>query len=171
MSQPRSNDVAPWIVAGVAGVLLLALLAVYFFVLRPDEGDVAGALSSEEHTAVTTAGTEAANILSYRRAHFAQDYQRALAGATGSLAGDLRQEKSLTLKTITDGKFDMSATVTHSALEGPVAGKHGYMVLVTLNGYQSTSPTRPAPSQLALTILKVKSKWLVSDVQNIGVAS
>lgn len=171
MSQPRSNDATPWIVAGVLGAVLVALVAVYFFVLRPDEDNVVGALTGEEQTVLTTAGTEAANVLSYRRAHFEQDFQRALAGATGSLRGDLQQEKSVTLKTITDGKFDMNATVTHSALEGPVSGKNAYTVLVTLNGYRSNAPAQPSPSQLALTVVKVKGKWLVSDIQNIGVTA
>jgi hypothetical protein len=170
MSQPRRSTSAPWIAAGIAGVVLVALLAAYFFALRPDEDDVAGALSGVESTAMTAAGTEAANVLSYRRAHFAADYQRALAGATGSLASDLRSEKSVTLKTITDGKFDMSATVTHTALESP-EGKsgHAYTVLVTLNGYRSTSPNQPVQSQLAVTVQQIKGKWLVSQIQNVGV--
>ena len=171
MSQPRSNDATPWIVAGVAGVVLVALVAVYFFILRPDEDDVAGALNGQERTVVSVAGTEAANILSYRRDHFEQDFQRALAGATGSLKSDLRQEKSATLNTISKGKFDMSATVTHSALEGPVSGKNAYTVLVTLNGYRSNAPSQPTPSQLALTVVNVKGNWLVSDVQSIGISS
>jgi hypothetical protein len=171
MSQPRRSTSAPWIAAGIAGVVLVGLLAVYFFVLRPDEDDVAGGLNSEERTAMSAAGTEAANVLSYRRSHFAADFQRALSGATGNLAGDLRQQKSNTRKTINDGKFDMSATVTHTALEGP-AGKsgHAYTVLVTLNGYRSNAPNQPTPSQLALTVQLVRGKWLVSDVENIGVS-
>jgi hypothetical protein len=173
MAQPRRPDTAPWIVAGVAGVILIALLSVYFFVLRPDEDDVAGALTAQERTVMTAAGTEAANVLSFRRSQFEQDFQRALSGATGALADDLRRAKSTTRKTITDGKFDMSATVTHTALEGPVSGKsrHGYTVLVTLNGYRSNAPSQPTPSQLALTVLSIKGNWLVSDVENIGVSA
>jgi hypothetical protein len=171
MSQLRRNTAAPWIVAAVAGAVLLGLLAVYFFALRPDENDVAGALSSEERGAMTAAGTEAANVLSYRRSHFEQDFQRALSGAMGNLASDLRSQKSTTQKTINDGKFDMSATVTHTALEGSITGTpHAYTVLVTLNGYRSVAPNQPTPSQLALTIRQVKGKWLVSDIENIGVS-
>lgn len=170
MSQPRRSSPAPWIAAGIAGVVLVALLAVYIFVLRPDEDDVAGAPTGEESTAMTAAGTEAANVLSYRRAHFAADFARALSGATGNLAGDLRQQKSTTQKAINDGKFDMSATVTHTALEGPISKiAHAYTVLVTLNGFQSNAPNQPRQSQLALTVKLVKGKWLVSDIENIGV--
>jgi hypothetical protein len=169
--QPPRSEAAPWIVAGVAGVVLVALLAVYVFALRPDEGKPVGRFTSEERTAIAAAGTEAANALSYRRDHFEQDFQRALQGATGKFANDLKQEKQQTLSTITKYKFDLSARVTHTALEAPVSsGKRpGYTVLVTLNGYQSTNPTNPRQSQVAVTVQRVNGKWLVSDNESIGV--
>jgi hypothetical protein len=171
MSQPRRNETVPWVVAAIAGVLLVALLAVYFFGVRPDEGKVPGALTTEERLVMTTAATEAANVLSYRRDHFEQDFQRALSGATGGLSSDLNSTKTTTQQTMNAGKFDMSATVTHTALEGPVgSGTHrGYTVLVTLNGYRSNAPNNPTPSQLAVTVERVKDRWLVSDIESIGV--
>ena len=68
---------------------------------------------------MAAAGTEAANQLSYRRASFPADYARALAGATGKLAGDIRAQKDAILQTMTQGKFDLSAKVQHTALVGP----------------------------------------------------
>jgi hypothetical protein len=171
MSEPRRSEAAPWIVAAVAGVILVALLALYFFGVRPDEGKIPGALTGDERTAMSAAGTEAANSLSYRRDHFEQDFERALAGATGGFASDLKQEKNLTLQTLTSNKFDLSATVTHTALEGPItSGKaRGYTVLVTLNGYKSTQPDNPTQSQVAVTVQRVGTHWLVSDIRNIGI--
>src|SRR5919201_14534 len=106
-----------------------------------------------------------------RRASFESDFQRALSGATGDLASDLHKEKSVTLKTITNGKFDMSARTTHVALEQRLdsGNQHGYLVLVTLNGYRSSAPDVPTPSQLALTVLDVNGKWLVSNIDSVGV--
>jgi nitrogen fixation protein len=173
MRQNRPALAAPWITAAVAGAVLIALLLVYFLALRPDEDDVNGDLTATERAAMRAASVEAANILSYRRAHFDDDFQRALSGATGALAKDLRRDKANTQKTITNGKFDMSATVTHVALEEPVkSGKRsGYVVLVTINGYQTNAPNVPRQSQLALTVEKISNKWLVSEVTSIGVGA
>jgi hypothetical protein len=160
-------------VAGVAGLAVAALVLVYFLVLEPDRDHVIGALNGDEKSAVAAASTEAANVLSYRRAHFDADFQRALDGATGSLKSDLGSQRAATQKVITQGKFDMSAKVTRSALEGrpDKATGDSYLVLVTLNGYQSTAQDQPVPSQLELTVEKVKGKWLASNIQSIGLSS
>ena len=173
MAEPRRQSVAPWIVAGVAGLVVAALALVYFLALRPDSDDVIGALTTDEKTAVAAASTEAANALSYRRAHFDADFQRALKGATGSLKSDLNSQKSATLNVITQGKFDMSAKVTRAALEGrPDKAKgNSYLVLVTLNGFQSSAQDQPVPSQLELTMEKVKGVWLASNITSVGLSS
>jgi Mce-associated membrane protein len=164
---------APWITAAVAALVLVALLLVYFIALRPDQGHVAGDLTSDERAAISAASTEAANVLSYRRAHFDADFQRAVDGATGSLKSDLTAQKAATQSTITQGKFDMSATVSLAAVEGrpDTAKGDSYQVLVTLNGYRSDAKDQATPSQLELTVQKVKSKWLVSDIASIGLTS
>ncbi len=166
---------APWITAAVAGVALAALLLVYFAFLLPDRADkndpanAVGGLSSTEKQAVVAAGTETANLLSFRRAQFSQDFARAVNGVTGALRKDVTSKRALTLKSMTTGKFDLGATITHQALEGPAEGKtKGYIVLVTVNAYRSTTKTQPLQQNLEVTVVKVKDKWLASDVQNIG---
>jgi nitrogen fixation protein len=173
MSQPRRTSYAPWITAAVAGAALLALLLVYFVALRPDEDDIVGGFTDRERDAMRAASLEAQNSLSFRRASFEADYQRALSGATGAFASDLKNTKDAAKKALTDGKYDLSAKVTNVALEEPIdsGGHHGYVVLVTLNGYQSTAPDLPKLSQLAVTVEDVNGKWLVSDVESIGVSS
>ena len=128
--------------------------------------------SLKEKQAVTAASTEALNLLSFRRAHFAADYQRALNGTTGALKADVRRQKATTLKTMTKGKFDLVGKVTHKALEGPAgSGKtKGYVVLVTVNGYQSTAKAQVVQQTLAVTMVQSGTKWLASDVTNIGVS-
>jgi hypothetical protein len=171
MAESRRASAAPWITAAVAGAVLIALLVVYFVALRPDQDKVDGALDATEVSAVNAGAVEMVNLLSFRRAHFEADYQRALAGATGSLRSDVQRNKAATQSTMTKGKFDLVGKVTHKALEGPAAaGKtNSYVVLVTVNGYRSTSMDQPVQQSLEVTVVRAKGKWLASDVKNIGV--
>ncbi len=175
MSAPRPATSAPWITAGVAGAVLAALLVVYFAFLRPAKDDqhdpakAAGGLTGTEQQVVVAAGTTAADLLTFRRAHFAADFARALAGTTGDLRDSLKGKKAVTLKAMTSGKFDLGADVTHKALEGTTVGKtKGYLVLVTVNGYRTSSKDEPVQQNLEITMVKVKGKWLASGVTNIG---
>jgi hypothetical protein len=175
MPPQQRATAAPWITAAVAGVLLAALVLVYFVVLVPDKDDKpakqadVGALTTSEKQAVVAAGTETANLLSFTRAHFASDFKRALDGATGALKSDVTNKKAATLSAMTKGKFDLGANVTYQALEGPTEkGSNGYLVLVTLNAFRSTTQDQPIQQNLEVTVLPVKGKWLASDVQSIG---
>jgi hypothetical protein len=179
-SAPR----APWITAAVAGLVLLGLIVTYFAVLRGDVRDadreraaarrgVVGDFSAEETQAVNAAATEMLNLLSFRRAHFGQDWNRAVNGTTGALRSDVVKKKQDTLTSMTKGKFDLSGKVTHKALQGPVASgkQQGYSVLVTINGYRSTAPDVPLQQNLEVTVIRQGKRWVAADVQNIGVSS
>jgi succinate dehydrogenase hydrophobic anchor subunit len=74
MPESRRASIAPWIAAAVAGVVLIALLLAYFLFLRDDKKEVIGQLTSAEKAAVAAAGTEATNLVTYRRDHFDEDY-------------------------------------------------------------------------------------------------
>jgi hypothetical protein len=183
MPESRRTPPAPWITAAIAGVVLIALLVVYFVVLRPDESDAsaqraaakkkAGDLTATEMTAMTAAATEMLNLVTFSRARFNADFQRALDGATGSLRSDVEKNRSTTLNTMTKGKFDLYGRLTHKALEAQVGSgkKRGYVVLVTINGYRSTAADQPVQQNLEVTVLNIKGKWLASDVTNVGVTS
>jgi hypothetical protein len=165
----------------MAGAAFVALLLVYLVALRPDERNAnaeraaaqrqLGQLTSTESDAVNAAATEMLNLVTFRRAHFAADFQRALNGATGSLKSDVSKNRAQTLNAMTKGKFDLTGKITHKALEGPTgAGKqHGYVVLVTINGYRSSAPDQPVQQSLEVTVVPVNGKWLASDVTNIGI--
>ena len=172
MPEPRRRSPAPWVVAGALGVVVAALALVYFAILRPyRDSYTPGKFNGDEKAAVTAARTEMANLLSYRRARFEQDYTRALDGATGSLRTDIAAKKAATLRTLTTGKFDLIAEATHAALVGPAdKAKSGtsYIVLVTTSGYPSTNKAAQRVQSLRVTVVKQKGKWLLSDVENVG---
>jgi hypothetical protein len=181
MAQPRRTSLAPWITASVAGVVLLALLLVFFLWLRPDEKDAdsgapqaVGQLSSTEVDAMNAAATEMINLVSFSRDSFDSDFQRALDGTTGALQQDVKDKRAKTLEAITEGKFDLFGKVTHKALSDavPATDDHGpgYVVLVSINGFRSTNPTVPIPQNLAVTVVDVDGKWLAADVTYIGIS-
>ena len=76
----------------------------------------------------------------------------------------------MTLSTITKGKFDLSGKATNVALVGPSDSANGYLVLVTVNGYQSTQKDVPIQQDLQVTMVNKGGKWLASDVSNVGVS-
>jgi Mce-associated membrane protein len=176
MATSRKAGAVPWLVAGAAGVVLAALLLVYFAFLLPDKRDIGnyGGLSKTEQTAVTAAEQRAVNLVSFRRAHFDADWARALAGTTGTLhseVGSATQKKN-TKAQLDASKADVGATVTHASLEGATgkAGNKSYVVLVSLNGYHTNAKTQTIPSNLEVTMVRQHGSWLASDVQSVGVS-
>jgi hypothetical protein len=160
---------APWLIAVVAGVVFAAGIIVYYAPLRNARADNAvGTFSNREKAAMTAAAVETANLLTYHRTTFDADYARAVNGATGALKKDVASKKASTLSTLTKGKFDLTARVTHQALVG-ASGKNNVTVLISLNGYKSTTPDVPTPQNLVVTMTKVGSNWLASNVQTPGV--
>ena len=171
-SETAGRSWAPWLIAVIAGIVFVAGIIVYYAPLSTARSDSSvGALSGPEKSALTAATTETANLLTYRRASFTADYARAVKGASGQLKKDIAAKKATTLSTLTKGKFDLTARVTHSALVGP-AGKSGksYLVLISVNGYKSTTPDVPTQQNLQVTVTKSGGDWLVSDVENVGIS-
>ena len=162
----------PWLIAVIAGVVFVVLIIVYYVPLdhaRADSG--ADQFSSSEKAAMTAASVEASNLLTFSRAKFDADFTRAANGTTGALKKDFLSKKATTLSVITKGKFDLTARVTHQALVGP-SGKGGkaYDVLISVNGYKSTTPDVPTQQNLIVTVTKVGSSWLASNLQSSAVS-
>jgi hypothetical protein len=173
MPEAGRAKAAPWITAAVTAAVMVAAMVTYFVVRGGNDSSAKQtAFTSDEKTAITAAGTETANLLSFRRAKFEADFKRALDGATGAIKSDIQGKKAATLKTMNDGKFDLAADVLHTALVGPVNDSKvtGYVVLVSLNGYRSTQKNLPTQQNLQVTIVKQSGKWLVNDVKMIGVS-
>jgi hypothetical protein len=184
MPQRRTAQTAPWIVAGLAGVVLVALFVTYVVKLRPDEHHarlerlaakqaVIGDLSVAENAAVSAASTEMLNLLTLSRAHFDSDYQRALDGATGALKSDVSGLKQQTHDAMTQGGFDLTGKIVAAALgdQANSGATVGYTILLRVDGYHSTLPNVPTPQSVAVTEQLIGGNWLASNIVNVGIAS
>lgn len=165
---------APWITAAVCGVVAAALVIVYYVLLLPARDDQnIGELSGSEREAMGAATTEVVNLLAFRRSNFEADFNRALAGTTGQLTTEIKQNRAATLKAMTAGKYDMIASATGQALVGPAdkapAGT-AYIVLVTVTGGRSDVPAAQIPTSVQVTVVKKGGKWLLSDLENVGIS-
>lgn len=172
-SPGRHRLSTPWPLATGITVLAAVLAVVLLGVIRPAHADQVKrgvrAFSADEQAAMAAASTEAVNLLSYRRAHFDQDFARALAGTTGSLKSDLTKEKATTLKTMQADKIDLTASLNDVALEPPPGtSAKSYNVLVVVTGSTVNNSGQSSPAKverIEMAMAKSGSKWLASDVQ------
>jgi len=176
MTDPRSSDARPWLVAAVLGVVAVALGAVILFVIHPQRDDRekharSSGLTFAQRQAVQTATTEALNLTTYTRKTFDADYARSVALATGGLAKDLadNQKKSALLSQMQAGKFDLQGQVLNAAFEQQSGNTYG--VLIVVSGFQvpdGGTKTQNSHNRWEMSVQLVGTKWLVSNVQNVG---
>lgn len=171
MTQARRGSGAPWLVAAVAGAVLVALLVLYFAVLRPYRAHhPVGEFSSAEKAAIAAGTTEVETLGTMSKQNFEQNYDSALKGATGAFKQDLTRLRDQAKKNIADAAI--TGQVTHTALAGPTqGGPAGYVILATFG--RSTSDIAgllQAPQQIAVTVVQSGGKWLVSDVRSVGIS-
>jgi hypothetical protein len=174
-SRPPSGRL-PWILAAALAAVAVALAVVLVSVALPARHRHQRAvaqlgLTSLEHQAVDAAAQQALNLLSYRRSAFDADYARTVAGTTGALRADLLSgtKKATLLSEMTTGKFDLQGQVTASAFEQAAGAK--YAVLVSASGYQvpdTGSRTLNSSNRFEITMTKVGTAWLASDLQSVG---
>jgi Mce-associated membrane protein len=173
-SPPRSN--AAWVVAGVLGVVtaVLVVLLVHVASVRASASKASGSSelspTPDQLKAVQSGAIEAANLTTLSRANYDADFNRALAGATGTLRQDLLNKKASYLSAMQAGKFDLKSSVIESAYESESNGK--VLILVTINGShvvdKVVSPIT-TPQRLELTMVRSGGKWLAADLLAVGV--
>lgn len=141
-----------------------------WFEARDDDQGRATPFDSSEQAALDAASRNVANIASFRRAKFDADYTRALSGTTGGVYTTFQQKKAAYKQAIDQGKFDLSAKITHVALIGRVDTDkvQGYDVLVSFNGFRSTQQNLPTQQNLRVTMQNKDGKWLIADLTSIG---
>jgi len=178
MSSPSSVSARlPLIVAAVCGLLVAALIVAFVHVhsvssQHSKQSKSGFAVSSEQADVVTAAATEAANIITFSRRTFDADFARATNGTTGSLKTDLLGKKALTLTTMTQGKFDLKATVGASAYAGKTDDGKSTLVLVTLNAFKvadSSTGSTASVQRFQMTMVKVGKSWLASNLAAVGI--
>jgi hypothetical protein len=166
-----------YIVAAVLAVIVVLLGIVYFHTIPSDRdnqksGNAYGPTTAQS-AAVTAATIEAINSISYSRKTFAADFARAQKGASGKLTTYLNSTKTLTLNTMNDGKFDLSAKApTPGAYEGQSKDGKSLLVLVTVVGYKDADGAAPVASgveRFEATMQQIKGKWLATDLEVVGV--
>ncbi|HEY7009941.1 MAG TPA: hypothetical protein VH395_13415 [Jatrophihabitantaceae bacterium] len=171
------SETKPWIVTGAVALVVaaLAVLLAHTAAVRADNRHDAGrryAPTAAQQAAVQAGATEAANLTSYRRTHFAADFARALAGTTGNLRKDLAAKKTMTLAAMTDGKFDLRSSVVQSAFESADHGK--VLVLVTLNGRHvfddNKQVSASVPQRLELTMIRAAGAWRAANLTSVGIS-
>ena len=172
MTQARRGSAAPWLVAAVAGAVLVALLVLYFAVLRPYRSHhPVGEFSSAEKAAIAAGTAEVETLGTMSKQNFEQNYDSALKGATGAFKKDLIRLRDQAKTNIAGSQI--TGQVTHTALVGPTqGGPAGYVILATF-GRSTTSDIASllqAPQQIALTVVQSGGKWLVSDVRSVGIS-
>ena len=176
MSQPaRARSTVPVAVAAVLAVVvaLLVVLLLHVDSARADRnlGDAYGPTAAQQ-AAVQAGAVEAANVLTFSRAHFAADYQRALAGMTGALKQDFSKPttRTSTLQTMQKNKIDLRGSVLHSAFE--TQNGASVLVLITVNGSQVSDTGQTSvgtPQRLELTMVQQGGRWLASNLVYVGV--
>lgn len=115
--------------------------------------------------AADSAATEVVNMLSYRRAAFAADLQRALSGATGALHTQLQQAAAATRATMKKGGFDLSGTVTAVAVEQAQGDTATMLVAATVNRQATAGgAARSTPVRYEITMNRTAGgTWLASQ--------
>ena len=119
---------------------------------------------------MTAASTETANLLSSAGRTSTPTTPARCAGTTGSLHSDVAAKKAATQVDPGDRQVRPVGTGSRTRPWWDRPARARYIVLVTVNGYKSTTPTVPTQQNLQVTVQKVKGSWLASDVQNVGVS-
>jgi hypothetical protein len=178
-SSPASGPAArrarrPWLVAVVCAIVATGLAVTLIAFHLPSRHDrqhatAAGALTNTEQLATQAAAQEVVDLLTYTRASFNADFQRALNGMSGALQSDQAKDKAATLAAMTKGKFDLKGQVTQTALESSTPTTA--LVLVSATGYQVPASGTPTPTTYArfeVTMTEVKGTWLATNLSSVG---
>lgn len=114
--------------------------------------------------AVTAAGHEVVNLLSYRRADFAADFDRALAGLTGPLRAQQAQRRADLLRSMTRSQTDYAGLVRSIGVES--ASGPDVLLLVCATGYSvqaKGSRQQSGTERFEVGVRYVGGRWLVSE--------
>ncbi len=119
--------------------------------------------------AAEAARSEIVALLTFRRAHFADDEQRALDGATAGLRDQLARRAADTRNGLRAGHYDLTGAVTAVAV-GSVAAS-SVSVLVAATGERigaGGTPTAQTDGRYVVTAVRTADGWLISQITAYG---
>jgi hypothetical protein len=118
--------------------------------------------------AAEAARSEVVNLLSYRRASFDADLQRALAGATSPLREQIQKNAADTQAAMTKGKYDLSGTVTALAVVRADADTVT-MLIAADSSRLADGGTAPNVTQerYEVTVTRTTDSWAASRVSSV----
>ena len=124
-----------------------------------------------ELLAAAAAGRQAVdNLINYRRARFAADFQRSLTGLDATAAEQQKQNESSIRAQLSAGNYDLVGSVAEVAVED--AGFDAATLLVTGQRYQQTDDgnhTALPALRAEVPMIHSGSRWLVAQFTTVGV--
>ena len=133
---------------------------------RPGPG-----LKTDEIHAMDAARQFVVNVFSYRAgANFDADFQRALAGATGDLATQVRATESPLRQQLTASKLTATTgNVKSAGVEGMQGAAIQVLVVVETAATDSTGKTiNERQQRMEVSMTAVKGTWLASGLTSVG---
>jgi hypothetical protein len=111
---------------------------------------------------------EVINLLSYRRADFDADVQRAVAGAVSPLREQIQGNATDTAAAMRKGKYDLGGTVTAVALERASGDSIAMLVAAQSTRVIDGAPSPSvSPVRYVVTVTRTDRGWAVSQVRSV----
>lgn len=114
---------------------------------------------------------EVVNVLSYQRGDFAADEQRALDGATGALATQIRSTATSTRTAMQHGHYDLSGAVTAIAVERAQGATATLLVAATAYQVDDQGMQDEGDEQrYEVTVVQQQGRWVASAITPVRAA-
>lgn len=123
---------------------------------------------SELQVAAEAGRSEVINLLSYRRADFDADVQRAEAGAVSPLKEQIESNAADTGAAMRKGNYDLNGSVTSVAVERASGDSIAMLVAAQSNRVVDGGAAPTVTSvRYVVTVTRTESGWAVSQVRNV----
>jgi Mce-associated membrane protein len=163
LSSPRGANLRTWVVPGLLGVIVLALLAVAGVVRSRQGNDVDPAM-------LVAARTQVTNFVSLDHRHAAADVDRVLELSTGTFKKEYGASRSEVVAAITDKKLVVTGTIPEDAAAVELVDDDHGQVLVAVDVTTRTPDGRTSGNRYRMRVVleRVHGRWLTSDVNQVG---
>lgn len=111
--------------------------------------------------AMSAARSAVIRIYGLRRSHFQADYAKALALTTDDLHATMTTSEPALLKTLTTGKYDLSAKIVGFAAEQPAGDATFVVALDEYRVSRQNARLGPYHHQILVVATSVRGKWLL----------